>query len=96
MPSPFVVAAIGVAAAGFFSVAGRQFRAYGTGQPSYVSVLEGRWWLAAIVIAVASVTSSALLTFLTDGSARTFWTILGGFALFAVVISSWCMVRSRR
>jgi len=89
MASPFVVAAIGVAAAGFCSVAGRQFRAYGTGQPSYASRLEGRRGLAAIVMAIASVVSSAVLTFLTDGSATTFWTILAGFAVFSVAISWW-------
>ena len=96
MPGPVVVAAVGLAAAGFFSVFGRQFRAYGTGQRSYVALLEGRWWLAAILIAVLSVASSGLLAFLTDGSATTFWVFLGGFAALSVAIITWVLARAKR
>jgi len=95
MPSPFVVAAVGLAVAGLASAASQQFRAYGSGKPSYLSIFEGRLWLAAIVVAITIVGSSALLTFLSDGSARTFWTILACCAALSVAMT-WWLVRARR
>ena len=96
MPSPLVVAAVGSVAAVFVSVIGREFRAYGSGKASYLSVLEGRLWLAAIVVAIAIVGSSALLTFLSEGSTSTFWAILAGFAAASVGMMWWCVARVRR
>jgi hypothetical protein len=96
MPSPLLVAAVGAAAAGVFSMLGRQFRAYGTGQRSYVSLLEGNLWLTAIYLVVVCVGSSALLTFLVDGSQVVFWSILAGFVLFVAAVTSWCLARKRR
>lgn len=96
MPSPVVVAAIGIAAASLFGALGRQFRAYSNGQRSYLSRLQGNAWLTAAYVLIICTGTSAVLTFLVDGSEAVFWSILSLFAVFVAAIFCWFLVRKRQ
>lgn len=95
MTSPVVVAAIGIAAASLFGALGRQFRAYANGQRSDVSRLQGNVWLTAAFILIICTGTSAVLTFLVDGSEAVFWSILAAFAVFVAAIFCWSLARKR-
>src|SRR4051794_7081409 len=73
MASPLVNAAIFLAVAGVTSAAGRQFRARAEGKPTYLSFLDGRLWLVAILVVATVAVTSGLVTIVNDGSAVMFW-----------------------
>ncbi len=97
MAPVLVVAAIGVAPAGVFGALGRQFKAYGNGQATYLSRLEGNLWLLITYIVILSAVASGLITVLVNGSATVFGLIFLAFALFAGVVSwsLWAYSRKR-
>jgi hypothetical protein len=94
--SPLAVAAIGVAAASGFSVISRQFKAYGDGQGSYLSLLEGNGRLTALFMVVVSLGGAAMMTVVADGSLKMFCSIVGAFALFSAVVLWWGWSRKRK
>ena len=96
MVSSVMVGAIGVAAASVFGAIARQFRAYQSGKPSYLSALQGNAWLTGVFILLVNVGSSALLTFLLDGSLAVFWSIFAGFAVFIAAVFGWLYSLKRR
>ena len=96
MPSSTIVAVIGLTAAALFSALGRQFTNYGEGKKSYLQFLEGRYFTAAILIALLSGAGSAAITFLRGGSSSTFFWVFGGFLLWEAVLFVVLIVRSRR
>ena len=96
MANPLIVAGIGAVAATVFGALGRQFRAYGSGNPSYLSALQGNPWLAGLYCVVVTVLMSALVTFLLDGTIETLLGILAVFVLFAAAVFGWLFLLKRR
>jgi len=94
--NPVVVAAIGLAAAALAAPLGRSFLKYGEGKPSYVGNLEGRYFLAAILMILLAAVGSAVLAFLIDGSLARFWWIFLAFLIWGLVVFTFLFARSRK
>lgn len=80
----FLIGTIGVAAAALFSIANRQFKNYASGEPSYLTQVEGRPAVAAVVVLAGAIVGSALITVIEGGSLLLFLALMGVFIALGV------------
>lgn len=95
MINPIITGALALAVAGLATAASRQFKAYSNGERTYVSVLEGRPFLAFVVILVVGALGSLLISLLT-GSLGLFPYIFLGFATVGASVLLWGLSKQRR
>ena len=94
--SPFVVAAVGLTAAGLFSVMNRQFTNYAKRRPAYLRSVEGRPGVAAVLMVAGAAIGSALITFLSGGSLLLFVGLAGTFIACGAAFMIVGFIRQRK